>query len=57
MSDNESDKNVMVDPQPVICRVCGLLVGWSATELTDFVCIPDFDMVKIIRKPKESKEP
>jgi predicted RNA-binding Zn-ribbon protein involved in translation (DUF1610 family) len=38
----------MTDPQMVVCRICNLLVGWSEQKV-DFVCIPCFDSVRIVR--------
>jgi hypothetical protein len=36
----------MVRPQMVVCKLCGLLVGWSSVKV-EMVCIPCFDKVEI----------
>jgi hypothetical protein len=45
----------MTDPQMVTCRICHLLVGWSPQKV-EFVCIPCFDLVKIVHS-KEDRGP
>jgi hypothetical protein len=34
----------------VVCKLCGLLVGWTDKEPSTFVCIPCFDQVIIVRE-------
>lgn len=42
----------ITDPQMVMCKLCGLLVGWSEQSV-NMVCIPCFDRVKVVYSTTE----
>lgn len=46
----------MLNPQPVVCALCDLLVGWSAEPVRDFVCIPCLDRRGAIHSNDEKKK-
>lgn len=44
----------ITNPQMVVCKRCGLLVGWSEQKVDTFYCIPCFDHVKIFQEEEPS---